>query len=59
MLPLHLACVNKAPVEVVRALLEAYPEGEAAWLGRDVKGCGLGMFACLFAQGCVTFSVVC
>ncbi len=29
-LPLHRACVFKAPVEVVRALLEAHGDGEAA-----------------------------
>ena len=30
MLPLHLACAKKAPVEVVAALLAAHPDGEAA-----------------------------
>ncbi len=30
MLPLHLACVNKAPAEVVVALLAAHADGEAA-----------------------------
>ena len=29
-LPLHVACVYKAPVEVVLALLAAHPDGEAA-----------------------------
>jgi ankyrin repeat protein len=29
-LPLHFACVNNAPVEVVILLLEAYPDGNAA-----------------------------
>jgi hypothetical protein len=29
-LPLHVACLNQAPVEVVAALLEAHPDGEAA-----------------------------
>ena len=29
-LPLHFACANKAPVEVVAALLAAHPDGEAA-----------------------------
>jgi hypothetical protein len=29
-LPLHWASVNKAPVEVVAAVLAAHPDGEAA-----------------------------
>ena len=29
-LPLHVACAYQAPVEVVRALLEAHGDGEAA-----------------------------
>ncbi len=29
-LPLHLVCVNEAPVSVVSALLAAHPDGEAA-----------------------------
>ena len=29
-LPLHVACAEQAPVEVVRALLEAHGDGEAA-----------------------------
>ena len=29
-LPLHVACANKAPVEVVAAVLAAHPDGEAA-----------------------------
>ena len=29
-LPLHLAFANKAPVEVVAAVLAAHPDGEAA-----------------------------
>ncbi len=29
-LPLRWACDNKAPVEVVAALLAAHPDGEAA-----------------------------
>jgi hypothetical protein len=36
-LPLHWACFKLAPVQVVVALLEAHPDGEAARLHAD--GC--------------------
>ena len=41
-LPLHLACANNAPVEVVAALLAAHPDGEAACVGGVVEGCDIG-----------------
>jgi hypothetical protein len=43
-LPLHLACLNQAPVEVVTALLKAHPDGEVAWLdgsGKSGRFCGV------------------
>ena len=43
-LPLHLACISSAPVEVVAALLEAHADGEAAWdeIGMEVNVTGVG-----------------
>ena len=49
-LPLHVACSKRASDGVLCALLEAYPDGKAAYLGQGVEGYDLwNVF--LFVEG--------
>ncbi len=48
-LPLHLACANEAPADVVAAVLGAHREGEAGWVGRGcLRVVRLRVFRLLF-----------
>ena len=57
-LPLHLAAANKAEVQVLLALLEAYPEGAST--ADEVQEATLGVVSCMSCVCvCVCVCVVC